>query len=74
MAEVQAKTETDVKKLIADLVTITQQLKSGKSIDIDTALEMITVVDKYGGVQAFGGEYLWCRRNIIFEARKHGFS
>ena len=73
MAQLQEQTETDVKKLIADLVTITQQLKSRKSIDIDTALEMIKVVDKYGGVLTFGGEYLWCRRNIIIEARKHGY-
>ena len=69
----QADVEKDVKKLIADLVLITQQLKAGKSIDIDTALEMIRVVDKHGGVKTFDGEYIWCHRNIIKEARKHGY-
>ena len=65
-----------IKKLVRDLMVMVEQLKSGRKIDLQTALEVCKIVDKYG--DKFGGhcatkeEYIYCHCNIIVAAEKEG--
>ena len=65
-----------IKKLVRDLMVMVEQLKSGRKIDLQTALEVCKIVDKYGdkfcGHCATKGEYIYCRCNIIAAAEKEG--
>ena len=47
--------QKDVDDLISDLMALTYQLKARRSIDLETALEMCKVVDKYGGNKQHAG-------------------
>ena len=69
-------TEEHIKGLVHDLMVMVEELKSGKTIDLRTALEVVKIIDnygdKFGGHCATKGEYLYCRCNIITAAKKEG--
>ena len=53
-------TEEHIKGLVRDLMVMVEELKSGKTIDLRTALEVVKIIDNYG--DKFGGPLCYKRR------------